>query len=100
MNTSIADQPIPSSHIPHEPTSFLRWTFLRRGRMVTCEIMVNDGYTYDVCVITHWNVALSVIEGYENSGDALSRHAEVVSGLRNAGWKRISETAEGDRAVA
>ena len=99
VNTSLIE-PTPAIDILHEPTSFVRWTFLRRGRMITCEITVNGSHSYDVCVITHWNVALSVIEDYGNPASALSRHAEIVSGLHEAGWVRISEMAEGDRPSA
>jgi hypothetical protein len=98
MNASFID-PTPARDILGEPTTFGRWTFHRRGRMITCEITVSGSHSFDVCVITHWNAALSVIEAYDTPASALSRHEEVVSGLREAGWVRISDTANGDLAV-
>jgi hypothetical protein len=99
VNTSFSD-PTPANDILREPTTFGRWTFHRRGRMITCEIDVSSSRSFDVCIITHWNAALSVVEAYDTPASALSRHEEVVSGLRKSGWVRISETAAGDFADA
>jgi hypothetical protein len=98
VNTSFID-PTPASDILREPTTFGRWTFHRTGRMITCEINVSSR-SFDVCVITHWDAALSVIEAYDTPASALSRHEEVVSALRNAGWVRISEPGAGPLAAA
>jgi hypothetical protein len=99
VNASIAD-PTPSIDILQEPASFASWTFLRRGRLLTCEIMTNGSGSCDVCVITHRNVALSVIEAYDTAASALYRHAELVSDLRKVGWVRLSEIRDGDIAAA
>lgn len=68
--------------------------------MLTCEIMTNGSGSYDVCVITHWHLALSVIEAYDTPASALYRHAELVSDLRKVGWVRLSETRDGGTAAA
>ena len=94
MNTAAADL-IQAIDIPSQVAALVRWTFLQRGRMLTCEIMVNSPQSFDVCVITHWNVGLSVIETYESPAEAFCRHAELVSGFRDAGWVRVSETPIG-----
>jgi hypothetical protein len=83
-----------------ESASFLRWVFVRRGRMVTCEIRVNWGQTYDVCVVPHWDIASSAIEAYERPGDALRRHAEIAWHLHESGWSRLSELSDGHRIAA
>lgn len=98
VNTSRID-PTPASEILHEPTTFGRWTFHRKGRMITCEITVSH-HSFDVCVITHWNAALSVIEAYDTPASAVGRHEDVVSALRRGGWVRVSETITGDLTAA
>lgn len=74
-----------------ESASCLRWIFVRRGRTLTCEIRVNGGRSYDVCVVPLWDVAASSIETYDEPGDALRRHAEVAFHLHETGWSRLSE---------
>jgi hypothetical protein len=86
-----ADTP-PSTSNLHEPAELVRWTFLRQGRMLTCEILVNGPSSYDVCVIPHWDAGSSLIEEFEFSPVALWRHADLVSHFRETGWVRISET--------
>jgi hypothetical protein len=71
---------------------FGRWTFHRRGRMITCEITVSGADSFEVCLITHWNAAFSVIEVYDTPDSALIRHEELVAALRSAGWVRVSDT--------
>ena len=89
-----------ATQILHQPASVLRWTFLGKGRTLTCEIMVNGSHSYDVCVIPHWDVASSIIEPYDSLASALSHHAEFASRLRETGWMRISETPIGERVAA
>jgi hypothetical protein len=98
VNTRAID-PTPASEILHAPTTFGRWTLLRKGRMITCEITVCR-HSFDVCVITHWDAALSVIEAYETPASALARHEDIVSALRRAGWMRVSEAVTGDLTAA
>jgi len=59
--------------------------------MVTCEITVSGPHSFEVCVITHWDAALSAIEVYDTPDSAMIRHEQVVSALRNAGWVRLSD---------
>jgi hypothetical protein len=95
MMTLIQD----SSEYP-ESASCLRWIFVRRGRTVTCEIRVNGGQSYDVCVVPHWDVASSSIEAYDRPTDALRRHAEVAVQLHEAGWTRLSELSDSRHIAA
>ena len=76
----------------------LRWT-LSKGRMFTCEITASS-HSCDVCVITHWNPALSMIEAYDTPASALTRHEDLVSALRRAGWVRVRESTAGDLTAA
>ena len=67
--------------------------------MLTCEIVVNGPGSYDVCVIPHWDVGSSVVEGFERPSVAICRHADLVSHFREDGWMRISE-ADSDHLYA
>ena len=71
------------------PVSLLRWTFSKGTRTITCQIDNRPGAEkYDVCVVPHWDVASTIVEGsYEPIG-AFTRHAEFARRLRAAGWSR------------
>jgi hypothetical protein len=36
--------------------------------------------------VPHWDTSLALVEPFESAGDALRRHAEVASRLREIGW--------------
>ena len=74
--------------------SLLRWTFVRDGQALTCEISVNSSKSYDVSVVPHWDVSASAIEPFTGPANALRRHAELAWSLRQAGWRLIREKAE------
>jgi hypothetical protein len=99
MEIMTADPTPKTGPIP-EAASCLRWTFVRKGHVLTCEIRAAGAQSYDVCVVPHWDVDSSVIELYDRPTAALRRHAELVWYLREAGWVRISEAASEHLAVA
>lgn len=72
----------------HETASapLLRWVFERRGDRLTCELDARSDDAFEVCLVPHWDTARSVVERFNGAGVALHRHAELVSGLRDAGW--------------
>jgi hypothetical protein len=80
--------------------SNLKWIFVHAGQFLTCEIGTRGHWSYDVCVIPHWDVGSSVIEPYDQPAAALHRHAQFASRLRDAGWVRISENRTGHMASA
>jgi hypothetical protein len=45
-----------------------------------------DRSSYDVCIFPHWNLSLGTGEHFVAPGDALRRHAELASHLRESGW--------------
>lgn len=92
MNLNLpSSDSIQLNHELQMPSSIVKCTFVRRGRVLSCEIMVNGPRSFDVCVIPHWDVSSSVIEACDAIGDALLRHAELTSEFRDAGWVRVSE---------
>lgn len=104
MNLQTADDPtieatIGGSTFP-KATSILRWIFMRKGQLLTCEIRVNGSQSYDVCVVPHWNVDRAIIEPFNRPIAALSRHAELTCCLREAGWIRLSQVPAGSARAA
>jgi hypothetical protein len=70
-----------------DPVCVLRWTFRKGSKSITCQLENNvAGSSYDVCVVPHWDVAATVIEGASTSLDGLRRHAQIARELRAAGW--------------
>ena len=100
MNTQTAEdiEQVESALNRREPISVLRWVFLRKRQMLTCEIRVSGTQSYDVCVVPHWDIGASVIEAYDRPSRALHRHAELAWYLRESGWMRVCEA--GDEYIA
>ena len=69
-----------------DSTPVLRWILRRRGATLTCEVNVTGTGAYDVCIVPHWDVSQSIVEPCAGATDALRRHAEIASGLRERGW--------------
>lgn len=72
----------------------VRWTFLRRGKALTCEVDARSADSYDVCVVPHWDVSSSVIETFTRASAALWRHAEIAGRLREEGWLLARDSDE------
>jgi hypothetical protein len=64
----------------------LLWVFRRAFDAVTCQVDVSTEGTCQVRTVPHWDPSLALVEPFENAGDALRRHAEVASRLREIGW--------------
>jgi hypothetical protein len=73
----------------NEPVGILRWIFLKDAKALTCEIRMNGRASHDVCVLPHWNIADTTVERYGRAAEALRRHAEIASQLRDAGWMLV-----------
>jgi hypothetical protein len=67
----------------------LRWVFHRGTSTLTCEIDASRQHHFDVCVIPHWDVAASSIEGFDDAVSAFERHADIARRLREAGWTSV-----------
>ena len=92
MNTT---PKLPQRTSTTEPTSVVRWVFLRGGHALTCTVeMTADRSSYDVCVFPHWNASLGTVERFVGPGRALQRHAEIASRLRESGWVAQYSAAE------
>lgn len=74
------------------PVRILRWNFLRDDKILTCEVDMS-GNQYDVCLVPHWDVGASMIETFDRSSSALSRHAEIARELRDTGWLLVRDEA-------
>jgi len=81
------------------PSALLRWVFLKAGKVLSCEIRVNNAHSHDVCVVPHWDVAAAVVERSDNALSALERHAQIAASLRNSGWTLVREP-DGYQATA
>jgi len=92
MNTTPS---MPQQTSTTEPTSVLLWVFHRGGHALTCAVEATaDRSAYDVCIFPHWNLSLGPVERFVGPGDALQRHAEIASRLRESGWVAQYSTAE------
>jgi len=77
------------SHRPlkKDPTCLLRWVFHRGADSLTCAIETAASRTsYDVCILPHWNLEVASVEPFPAAKNAMRRHAEIASRLRQAGW--------------
>jgi hypothetical protein len=77
---------------PEQPV--VRWLFTRNGRALTCQVRTDGrGSSYEVAVVPHWDVDLSVVEQVETPVNALQRHAQIAMMLREAGWSVARRSA-------
>lgn len=76
-----------------ESVSLLRWVFQQRRRMVTCAIdAADDGASFDVSLVPHWNLSDTTIESFKTAASAFARHAEISLRLRQGGWALARQT--------
>ena len=74
----------------------IRWVFRRGSNALTCAVEAGTGqWSYDVWILPHWNVSEAIVEHFEGAADALLRHAEITSQLRQHGW--VAQSAANDR---
>ena len=64
----------------------LYWLFSRNDQALTCELSVNGDREYVVQVTPLWDDETSVCETFARPTDALRRHAELATFLRESGW--------------
>jgi hypothetical protein len=66
--------------------SVLHWLFRRDSRALSCDVSVDGDEQFVVRVIPLWDDDTSIVETFKRPIDALQRHAEIVSLLRESGW--------------
>jgi hypothetical protein len=64
----------------------LYWLFYRNDHALTCELSVNADQEYLVQVTPLWGDESAVCETFSRPTDALRRHAELATFLRESGW--------------
>ena len=64
----------------------LYWLFYRNDHALTCELSVNADQEYVVQVTPLWDDASPACETFSRPTDALRRHAELATFLRESGW--------------
>jgi hypothetical protein len=64
----------------------LYWLFYRNSHALACELSVNGDQEYVVQVTPLWDDESSVCETFSRPTDALRRHAELATFLRESGW--------------
>jgi hypothetical protein len=78
---------------PADPSNVLRWTFLREGTALTCQVIARNLSSYDVRIVPMGDVSAACVETLGTVGLALRRHAEIAKGLRESGWQVVGRTA-------
>jgi hypothetical protein len=68
-----------------ESKMVLRWLFRQRDRVLTCGISIADA-AFEVVTLPHWDIAHGSMERFTSAREALERHAEIASALREDGW--------------
>jgi hypothetical protein len=63
------------------------WIFHQNGHALTCQVDAGTRpWSYDICIVPHWNVAATAVETVTSPVKALQRHAEIAKQLQEAGW--------------
>jgi hypothetical protein len=62
-------------------------------KSITCQLDVRSDWSYELCVVPHWDPSAAVIERFDAPTPALLRHAEVTRHLRADGWTVIEHSA-------
>jgi hypothetical protein len=78
----------PSTQRTPEPprVGMLYWLFYRNDHVLTCELTLNADQEYVVQVTPLWDDQSPVCETFMKPTDALRRHAELATFLRDSGW--------------
>jgi hypothetical protein len=53
---------------------------------ITCQLVTRSDWSYELCVVPHWDPSSAVIERFRKATPALVRHTEVARRLRENGW--------------
>lgn len=78
--------PVRSPRVPESSHPVLLWVFRRGVEAITCEVDVTRSGACEVRTIPQWDASLAMIETFTNPVDALRRHAEIATRLREIGW--------------
>jgi hypothetical protein len=65
----------------------------RESNSITCQVDVRADWSYEVCVVPHWDPSGAVIERFDAPTPALLRQAEVAQQLRANGCTVIEHGA-------
>lgn len=68
---------------------FVSWVLEREHQSLTCEVD-RASSSFEVAIVPHWDVSASTIETFGTPINALQRHAEIISALRQCGWALTS----------
>jgi hypothetical protein len=74
-----------------ESRELVKWVFLKGMKSITCEVRSNGARAFDVCVLPHWDVSSSIVEGFDDLASTMRRHAEISLAFRDAGWVLVRE---------
>jgi hypothetical protein len=74
----------PSASDPSRPV--LLWVLRNDFDAITLGVEISDSGRCQVKTVPHWDTSLALVEPFDSAGDALRRHAEVASRLREIGW--------------
>jgi len=84
-----------------ESVPLLRWVFQQNRRAMTCAVDVaDDGSSFDVSLVPHWNLSDTAIESFKTAASAFARHAEISMKLRQGGWVVASHVPYATTAAA
>jgi hypothetical protein len=64
----------------------LLWVLRNDFDAITLGVDVSDSGRCEVRTVPHWDTSLALVEPFDSAADALRRHAEVASRLREIGW--------------
>jgi hypothetical protein len=87
----------PDSRRPTAPTpapaSTPPWLDPSEKNSITCQLDVRSDWSYELCVVPHWDPSAALIERFSAPTPALLRQAEVTQCLREQGWVVIAHGA-------
>lgn len=79
---------------PRRHAPFLRWTFYRDGRFLTCQVTPQTGgRLFTLSVIPHFEGADEQAETFASGISAVQRHAVIAQTLRASGWVMAAYSA-------
>jgi hypothetical protein len=65
----------------------------RELNSITSQLDVRSDWSYELCVVPHWDPSAALIERFDAPTPALLRQAEVARQLRANGWTVIEHGA-------
>lgn len=71
----------------------VQWEFERENFHLVCGVRSAPASAYEVATVPLWDGGHTAVETFDNPRAALTRHAAIVSDLREAGWAVAAYTA-------